>query len=142
MPVSSALCYRRDGEEARLFFQTKDGSYDTDSLIPFLEDLHWELDGQKVLLIWDGLPAHKSRVMKDYIRRQRKWLVVERLPGYAPELNPVELLWGNIKGKELANRCVDDLGEAVKALKDGFRRVRRNIELAFSFLQHTGLSLF
>jgi putative transposase len=64
-----------------------------------------ELGGQKAILLWDGLPAHKSRVMKEYLLQQRNWLRVERLPGYAPDLNPVEMLWGKIKGQELANRC-------------------------------------
>jgi transposase len=41
--------------------------------------------------------------MQDYIHEQRDWLTVERLPGYAPDLNPVETLWGNIKGQELAS---------------------------------------
>jgi transposase len=62
-------------------------------------------------VIGDGRPAHKSREMSAYLARQRHRLTVERLPGYAPDLNPVEVLWGNIKGQELANRCPDDLGE-------------------------------
>jgi hypothetical protein len=36
------------------------------------------------------------------------WLQIERLPGYAPELNPVEPLWGDLKGGELANLYVVD----------------------------------
>jgi hypothetical protein len=50
--------------------------------------------------------------MKQYLESQRSWLEVETLPGYSPDLNPVEDLWGNIKGQELANRCVAGLGEA------------------------------
>jgi len=38
-------------------------------------------------------------------------LVVEPLPGYAPELNPVEALWANLKGVELANLAGDTLEE-------------------------------
>jgi transposase len=48
------------------------------------------LHGQKVTLLWDGLPSHRSRAMQAFIASQRGWLVAERLPGYAPELNPVE----------------------------------------------------
>jgi transposase len=40
--------------------------------------------------LWDGLPSHRSTAMRDWIRSQRSWLVVERLPAYAPDLNPVE----------------------------------------------------
>jgi len=47
--------------------------------------------------------------MKAYLGSQRRWLVVERLPAYAPELNPVEKLWANLKGAELANLCAETL---------------------------------
>jgi putative transposase len=93
MSVCAALGYRWDGRGSRLFFQTREGSYNAESLIHFLEDVKRELRGQKAVLVWDGLPAHKSRVMKEYLLQQRNWLTVERLPGYAPDLNPVETLW-------------------------------------------------
>jgi hypothetical protein len=140
MSICAALGYRWDGQRSRLFFQTRDGSYNTTSLIQFLEDLKRELRGQKAVLVWDGLPAHKSREMTSYLGQQRDWLVVERLPGYAPDLNPVETLWGNIKGQELANRCAPDLGEVHQAVKGGMARVRRSRRLPFSFLKHAGLS--
>jgi transposase len=140
MSICAALGYRWDGQRSRLFFHTRDGSYNTASLIQFLEDLKRELRGQKAVLVWDGLPAHKSREMTSYLGQQRDWLVVERLPGYAPDLNPVETLWGNIKGQELANRCAEDLGDVHQAVKGGMARVRRSRRLPFSFLKHAGLS--
>jgi len=91
-------------------------------------------------LVWDGLPAHKSRGMQEYLLRQRGWLTVERLPGYAPDLNPIETMWGNIKGKELANRCAQDLVELDTAVRGGMSRVKRSRTLPFSFLKHAGLS--
>lgn len=141
MSICAALGYRWDGRRSRLFFQTREGSYNTESLIAFLEDLRRHLRGQKAVLVWDGLPAHKSRAMKEYLQSQRRWLTVERLPGYAPELNPVETLWGNIKGKELANRCAKDLTELEAAVHSGLQRVRHSPTLPFSFLRHAGLSL-
>jgi transposase len=48
------------------------------------------LGGQEATLVWDGRPAHRSRAMAAWLRGQRAWLVAEPLPGYAPELNPVE----------------------------------------------------
>src|SRR5437899_2430393 len=105
MSIAAALGYRWDGRRGRLFFQTRRGSYNSESLIIFLKELRRELRGRKAVLVWDGLPAHKSRRMQAYLRQQRRWLRVEKLPGYAPDLNPVEPLWGNLKGQELANRC-------------------------------------
>ena len=140
MSICAALGYRWDGQRSKLYFQTREGSYNTPSLAQFLKDLKRELRGPKAVLVWDGLPAHKSREMKAYLAPQRDWLVVERLPGYAPDLNPVETLWGNIKGQELANRCAPDLGEVQRAVKEGMARVRRSRRLPFSFLKHAGLS--
>lgn len=140
LSIGAVLGYRWDGRRSRLFFQTREGSYNSESLITFLTDFRRDLRGQKAVLVWDGLPAHKSSSMKEYLRQQRDWLRVERLPGYAPDLDPVETLWGNIKGQELANRCADDLAEAGTAVRSGMARVRGSPELPFSFLKHAGLS--
>ena len=104
-----------------------------------MRDLKKHLHGQKAILIWDGLPAHKSKKMKQYLESQRGWLQIETLPGYSPDLNPVEDLWSNIKGQELANRCVAGLGEAEDRVRSGMDRVRQS-KLPFSFLHHAGLS--
>ena len=140
LSICAAIGYRWDGRRSRVFFQTRPGSYDSDSLIRFLKDLRREMRGQKVTLIWDRLPAHRSRVMTDYLHSQRHWLTVEKLPGYAPDLNPVETLWGNVKGQELANRCAEDLTELDTAIHTGMTRVRQSRQLVFSFLKHAGLS--
>ncbi len=139
--VSVAVAFRWDGRRARLFFQTRPGSYNSTSLVTFLKDLKRHFPGQRALLVWDGLPAHKSREMLDYLATQRSWLTVERLPGYAPELNPAELVWGNVKGQELANQSADDLGAVGRALRTGLNRVRTRPSLLWSFLRHAGLSL-
>jgi putative transposase len=139
LSVCAALGYRWDGRRCRLWFQTRPGSYNTASLIAFLKDLKKHLGGHRAILVWDGLPAHKSREMQEYLATRKDWLEVERLPGYSPDLNPVEPVWGNVKGQELANRCAANLGEARTALRSGMARVRRSGSLPFSFLHHAGL---
>lgn len=141
MSASAVLAYRWDGTRSQLFFQVKPDSYNTPSLIAFLEELRRHFRGRNVILIWDGLPAHRSHDMTAYLRRQTAWLTVERLPGYAPELNPVEYLWGNVKGQELANLCADSLGHAAAALATGMTRVRGSQQLCFAFLHTAGLSV-
>lgn len=96
--------------------------------------------GQYVILVWDGLPAHKSRVMKEYLKGQRRWLEVVHLPGYCPEMNPVESLWGNLKGQELANLCRDYISEIEAETRKGLHRIRTSSTLAFGFSAHAGLS--
>jgi putative transposase len=94
--AESAVEY--DASQAGLVFAVKKGAYDTESLIEFLEAFHRHFAREKITLIWDGLPAHRSKAMMAWLARQRRWLVVDALRAYAPDLNPVELLWGNVKG--------------------------------------------
>ena len=84
--MAAGLCYGSRGGGAALAFHHQVGAYDTDSLIGALDQLRRFLGGQKATLLWDGLPAHRSKAMGAWLRRQRHWLVVEPLPGYAPEL--------------------------------------------------------
>ena len=141
MSMAAVLAYQPDRSQASLVFQAKHGSYNTESLIEFLTDLHDHLDGQPVTLIWDGLPAHRSRAMKAWLATQRHWLHIEPLPGYAPELNPVEQIWGNIKATELANLCPEAIDEAHAAAETGLQRIGSSYQLCFSFLDHTRLHL-
>lgn len=141
LSVAGALAFRWDGRRTRFFFQTQPGSYTERTLMAFLRDLRRHFRRRAVILIWDGLPAHRSRMMRDYLARQRRWLTVERLPGYAPELNPVEPTWGNVKRTELANFCATDLEALRGPLRRGCARVRCHPDLAFSFLRHAGLEI-
>ena len=109
---------------------------------PGLAELRRFLGGQKATLLWDGLPAHRSKAMGAWLRRQRSWLVVEPLPGYAPDLNPVEALWSSLKGVELANLAGETLQEVIAAAERGVQRIRDTHPLAYSFLRHSGLSLW
>jgi len=139
--MSGALGYRPDASQAALMFPIKPGSCDTGSLITFPDGLHQHFAGAKVTLIWDNLPSHKSRAMTAWLATQARWLRAERLPGYAHDLNPIELVWGNIKTVEPANLCPDTLDQARDAAEAGLKRVSSNSQLCFAFLAHTGLSL-
>ena len=68
--------------------------------------------------------------------------MIEPLPGYAPELNPVEGLWASLKGVELANLAGGTLAEVTAAAERGIPRIRSTHWLPFSFLRHCGLSLW
>ena len=139
LSIAGALAFRWDGRRTRFFFQTRAGTYTDVALIAFLRALKRHFPRQRVVLIWDGLGGHKSRLMATYVARQRAWLTVEPLPAYAPELNPIEQVWGNVKTRELANVCAPDLAALRPPLRAGFARVRRHPQLAFAFLQHAGL---
>jgi DDE superfamily endonuclease len=139
--MAAALGYWPDGTKARLCFHLQPDSYDTDSLIGVLEQLAGFYRGQRVVLLWDGLSSHWSYKMRAHLATQRDWLTVERLPAYAPELNPVEGLWANLKGGELANFTSDTVGEVADQAHHGIQRVCDSDTLVAGFLAHTGLSL-
>jgi hypothetical protein len=139
--MAAALGYYPDGTKARLCFHLQADSYDTDSLIGVLEQVADFYRGQRVVLIWDGLSSHWSHKMRAHLDAQRPWLRVERLPAYAPELNPVEFLWANLKGQELANFGGDTVPEVTDQAQQGIQRVCDSDSLVVGFLAHTGLSL-
>jgi hypothetical protein len=134
--MAAALCYGVRGGGAQLTFHITPGSYDTDTLIQVLDELRKFLGGEKATLLWDGLPAHRSRAMRAWLATQRAWLVVERLPAYALELNPVEGLWSSLKAVELANLVGPTLAEVIAQAHRGIDRVRHTPHLAYSFLRH------
>jgi len=92
------------------YFRLHAGAIRGPQFVEFLQALTKQIRG-KLLVIWDGLPAHRSRVVKDYVEALDGHLVLERLPAYAPELNPVEYIWGYMKQRELANLCLHTIGE-------------------------------
>jgi transposase len=139
--MAAALCYGVGGGGCSLSFHVHPGSYDTASLIEVIRGLRRFLGGEKATLLWDGLPAHRSKAMAAFLATQRDWLVVERLPGYAPDLNPVEQVWSNLKGNELANVAAEGLGEVIAAAWQGIERIREAWHLPYSFLRHCGLSV-
>jgi len=141
MSMAAVLAYAPDGSAARVTFSARAGTYNDTGLITFIRQLRRQFTGDKVTLIWDGLLSHSSRKMQTFLDSQRSWLTIERLPAYAPELNPVEALWGNLKGTELANLRVDTISETEYHARRGVRRIRKEKDLAFAFLRHTGLSL-
>jgi hypothetical protein len=139
--MAAALGYHPDGSRARLCFHLQQDAYDTDRLIMVLEQLAGFYRGQRVVLLWDGLSSHWSYKMRAHLDTQRDWLTVERLPAYAPKLNPVEYLWANLKGAELANFAGDTVAEVADQAHHGIQRVCDSDSLVVGFLAHTGLSL-
>jgi transposase len=139
--MAGLCCSGPDRTRARLAFHAQPAADTAEALIVVIGELRRFLQGAKVTLRWDPLPAHHSKQMREFLATQRGWLVVESLPADAPELTPVEGLWANLKAVELANLVADTLQEVLQATRQGSRRIRRKHRLLFSFLDHTGLSL-
>ena len=59
---------------------------------------------KSVHLILDSLPAHKRAIVSEYVASTAGRLTLHFLPGYAPDLNPDELVWSHIKRTGTARR--------------------------------------
>lgn len=138
MSAIGALAYRRSGR-SRVLLRFHRGEVRTPQILVFLRHLLRHLRG-KIVLIWDGLQAHRAMQVREFVQQQSRLRVV-RLPAYAPELNPVEGLWGWIKGTCLANVCEETLEPVVEHVRRGVRRLRRRADLPWAFLSRTGISL-
>jgi hypothetical protein len=93
----------------------------------------------KLLIVWDGLPSHRSRATWEFIREQRGRLWVEFLPGYAPDLNPVEYLWSHWKQHELPNFCPQNFGQLSHYARRALRRMRKRPTLLIAFWRQVEL---
>jgi len=76
-------------------------------------------------VIWDGAPIHRSRIVQDYVASTSGRIVVERLPAYAPELNPVEYMWGNLKTHQIGNLIATQAWDLSMQATAALRRMRR-----------------
>ncbi len=99
---------------------------------------HQQLTGPLVV-VWDNLNTHVSGAMTELVAA-RDWLTVFQLPPYAHELNPVELVWSNLK-RSLANLVKRNLAQLTALVKTRLRRMQYQPGLLDGFLASTGLDL-
>ena len=92
-----------------------------------------------LLVVWDGLPSHRSRLVRDFVATTEGALVLERLPAYAPELNPVEYLRGYWKHHELPNFCAKDFAQLSHYARRALCRMRRRPRLVTAFSKQSNL---
>jgi transposase len=125
--------------EGKLYFHAQDHSMDSDDVVAFLEHLLREVPG-RLVIIWDGAPIHRSHVIQEFLAHgAARRMHLERLPAYAPELNPGEGLWEQLKGVELRNVCCFNLPHLRRELRDAVKRVRRKPRVLHGFFQGAGL---
>jgi transposase len=125
--------------EGKLYFHCQDHAINSQDVIAFLEHILREVPGRSVI-IWDGSPIHRSRVIKEFLANgAAQRLHLERLPAYAPELNPDEGIWQQLKGVELRNLCCFTLHHLRTALRNAVKRVRRKPRIIQACVAGAGL---
>ncbi len=124
--------------DGRLYTHLQKEAFRGPAIVAFLRQLLRQVRG-KLLVIWDGAPIHQCQPVKDFLAAgAAKRLHLERLPGYAPELNPDEGVWNHLKRVELKNRCCHDLDELRWELGLAIRRLRRNADRLVACFRQCG----
>jgi transposase len=96
--------------------------------------------GPRLLVIWDGSPNHRRAEVKEFVAGTRGRVLVEALPGYAPDLNPWdEGGWHHLKDVEMRNLVCRDLEELHQQLYLAVGRLRQKPHLVRSFFAQAGL---
>jgi len=109
-----------------------------ETVVAFLRQLLRQVRGT-LLVIWDGASIHYGQAVKDFlVAGAAKRLHLERLPGYAPELNPDEGVWNLLKRRELKNRCCQTLDELRWELGLAIRPLQRRPHLLAACFRQCG----
>lgn len=95
----------------------------TDRMGEFLRQVSQAHPEELLVMVVDGASSHKAKalVIPDNIR-------LLALPPYAPELNPQEHVWDELREKEFPNRVFNHLDGVIKQLEQGLPRLAANAD--------------
>ena len=108
----------------QFYFRLCEGTMGKEEIRDFLQHL-WKQIHKPILLIWDRLPGHRSRLVADYLATLDGNIDMHYLPAYAPELNPAEYIWAQLKQHELANFCPQNLWQLSEEARSALRSMQR-----------------
>lgn len=108
----------------QLYLRVQDRAINSDDVVVFLQHLLRHIEG-KILVVWDGSPIHRAKKIHAFLAHGAAARIhLERLPGYAPELNPAEGIWRYLKRVELKNLACRDLSHLRVELRKAVQRLR------------------
>lgn len=110
-----------------------------EEIVVFLRRLLEQIPDRAVMVIWDKLAAHRSRAVKEFVADHPR-LELQYLPSYAPDLNPVELVWSLSKYHRMANHEIDDLTTLECTARDKVAQVGSDPKLLQACIKHAGLA--
>ena len=124
--------------EGKLFTMLQDNSFNSEAVIAFLLHLLSHIQG-RIVIVWDGAPIHKSKAIKAFLASaEGKRIHLEMLPGYAPDLNPDEGVWGYLKYKELKNVSCENLAQLRYEFVKARERLRHKKHIIKACFRHAG----
>lgn len=93
--------------------------------LDFIKRLIKDAKGRKLVLIVDGHPAHRAKIVRDWVAERPASIQLHFLPGYAPELNPAECLNNDVKANAVGRRRPRDLQQLVAHVRSYLRSRQR-----------------
>jgi len=117
-----------------------DANFDGPAILDVLRQLRRALGGP-IVMVWDRLKAHIGEPIAGWLIRHRRKVRAYLLPPYAPELNPVELIWGHSKSNPLANFAPSEFSDLVDHVQITTLALGNDQPLLRSFIQHGRLPL-
>jgi transposase len=112
----------------RLLTRVRPSAFTSADSVAFLKHLQHQIDG-KICVIWDGAPIHSGAVRTFLASGGAKRIHLERLPAYAPDLNPDEGVWQQLKHVEMRNLCCADLADLRRQLRLATMRLQNKPHL-------------
>jgi len=138
LSLMAAIVCTAAGRNPKLFLKSGPGAVHAGDILRYLRGVRRHLAGRKLLLFWDGLAAHRAKIVRRFLKENRSWLRAIRMPAYAPELNPPEYLWAAMKAKDLPN-LRPDLASVGRAVARSYRRIKKQPDLLAGFLKASKL---
>jgi transposase len=125
--------------EGKLYMMVQERAYRGPDVVGFLKHLARHIAG-KLLVLWDGAPIHRSRIVKEYLRNgAARRIHLEQLPSYAPELNPAEGIWNYLKRVELKNLCCQSISHLNYELTKAKERLQHKTSIILGCVKQPGL---
>lgn len=133
------ILFNTKNKETDNYIWIKKKSVKKEDILKMLQDLKKKQRGKYTILLWDGLAAHRAKIVQQFIQENLSWLEVHRFPAYAPELNPQEYEWSSLKRKDLGNYCPPTMEALEQKARRGLKRIKNDQNLLKGFLKKSGL---
>ena len=119
--------------------QAQETSLGSEGVIRLLRHLLHHLP-ERLLVLWDGARIHSSHEMREFLAMDTIGrLVHEEFPGYAPEVDPQEYVWRQLKHVDFRNLTTYSLDELWIHTREATKRLRRRVGLLRNLMRHAGL---
>ena len=103
--------------------------------LDFIKRLVKQSNGRKIVLIIDGHPAHRAKLVRDWVAAHPEELAIHYLPGYSPELNPAEMLNQDVKANALGRRRPRNLAHLLSEIRAYLRSRQQTPQLVARYFQ-------